>query len=184
MKKKDLKKLIIFIIIVIGIVVLSVMLKDKIIKNNTPESLTKDYLEKYIKLDKTVVDDISYPFADNLSDLQKERYTGLVKMKYEQIGYEIIEEESQVNENDANISVSVTSVDIKGAYEKATTYVDSHKDLFQSVDKEIEYKLDTISKSNNQETYTIVFNFYKDNNGKWQMTDLVEADVNKIKGLF
>ena len=66
MKKKDLKKLIIFIIIVIGIVVLSVMLKDKIIKNNTPESLTKDYLEKYIKLDKTVVDDISYPFADML----------------------------------------------------------------------------------------------------------------------
>ncbi len=185
MKDKNIKKLVILIVVVVaGIVLTVLLLKEKVIEtNNTPKSLTKEYLEKYIKLDEEIVNDISYPFADKISDLQKERFIGLVKLKYEQLGYEINEDESQVNEEDAIISVTITSVDIKEAYEKATTYIDSHKDEFPSTEKEIEYKLDTISKNNETESYTIIFNFYKED-GKWKMTDLVEADVNKIKGLF
>ena len=153
-------------------------------ENRNPRELVKEYMEKYKKLDESIVKDIEYPFQDQLSSIQKERYTGIVKFKYEQIDYSILEgEETSVNEHDAVILVKINTIDIRAAYEKASTYIDSHKEEFKTVEDEIEYKLDTISKYNLKEEYQILFNLYK-KDGKWKLADLSKTDVSKIQGLY
>ena len=190
MKKRKKSKSKVFILVVVLLFVLAtallamLLLKGKGGDNKKPKQIVKEYMEKYKKLDKSVCDDIVYPFGDELSYIQKERYEGIIKFKYERISYYFVEEEGTiVNENDAVIFVKVTSVDIKAAYEKATTYIDTHKEEFETVDDEVEYKLDVISKYDLTEEYLISFNLFK-KDGEWKMAELSKSDLDKIKGLF
>lgn len=181
------KKRLVFILvpIVLLVAIISIFLLTRGNSGNKkPKELVKEYMEKYKKLDESIVKEINYPFSDKLSNIQKERYEGIIKFKYEQIDYSIIDdEETSINENDAVISVMINSIDINAAYEKASTYIENHKDEFKSVEDEIEYKLDTISKYSLKEDYRISFKLYK-KDGKWKLADLSKADVNKIKGLY
>ncbi len=185
--KKKINNLIYIILVVIVLLVLLLVLllpKQKKEVNKNPRELVKEYIEKYKKLDDSVTKNIEYPFQDNLSNLQKERYEGIIKFKLEQIEYFIVEgEETATNENDAVITIKINTVDINAAYEKASTYIDSHKEEFATVEDEIEYKLDTISKYDLKEEYQISFNFYK-KDGKWKMAEPSKSDLNKIKGLY
>lgn len=183
--KKNLKLFIVLIAIIILMFVLVVFLLNRNSGgNNTPRELIKEYMEMYKKLDKSIVKDIKYPFDDELSNVQKERYEGIVKLKYEQMSYNIIDnEDTFVSERDAVINVQVSTIDIKAAYEKASTYVENHKDEFKTVSDEIEYKLDVISKYDLREEYQISFRLYKQGD-KWKLLDLSKADLKKIQGLY
>ncbi len=184
MKKRS-KLFFILAAIILLIALLSILLLNrKTSDNKQPKELVKEYMEKYKKLDKSVVQEIEFPFQDNLSNIQKERYEGIIKFKYEQIEYSIVDgEETAINDNDAVIAVRINTVDINAAYEKATTYIENHKDEFESLSDEIEYKLDTISKYKLKEDYQILFHLYKKGE-EWKLAELSKADVNKIKGLY
>lgn len=183
-KKSNIKIYGIIALILVVAIILALVFKGNVEKKHSPKGLTESYIDKYIDLNKEVVNNIKYPFEDSLSDLQFERYKGIIKNKYEKIEYSIVDDETVINEEDAIVVVTVNIVDIKAAYEKADTYISSHKEEFDSLEKEIEFKLDSISKAVDREEYTITFNFYKDDNDKWAMMDPSDADISKIEGLF
>ncbi len=185
LKKKPKILFALIVIIILMIVLIVFLLNNKHFgENKNPRELVKEYMEKYKKLDESIVKEIKYPFDDELSNIQKERYEGIVKFKYEQINYNIIDnEDTTISEHDAVLNVQISTIDISAAYEKASTYVENHKEEFKTVSDEIEYKLDVISKYNLREEYQITFNLYKQGD-KWILSDLSKADLKKIQGLY
>ena len=140
------------------------------------------------KEDKFITSKITYPFSDNLNAYQEQRYKEMVKKQYRNIHYTILEE--YVGDVDSNITIQVTVIDLKDAYEKANSYVFAHKDKFVNekgdVDEAevINYKLEQMEKAKDTVDYSIVINYYKNDRGQWVMTDLSSSSLEKIAGVF
>ncbi len=177
--------LLLFIIIVIlGIV----FIFKHTSKNYSPEELTNQFFIKYQKEKEEVVSKIQWEFDDELSDTQLQRYKQLMKKQYRNLKYSIINSDN--GDNDCNVEVHLTVIDLKSAYDKANSYVESHRESFEDekgdldINKIIDYKLEQLESAKEIIDYSLKINFYKDSSDHWLMSQLSLSDLQKIDGVF
>lgn len=175
------KKLIIIGAGCVFIIIVGVLISFVFSNKENPEQKVVDFFSSYTKLDKDVVKKIKYPFDDELSDEQKERFISIMEKQYEQLTYNI--EEKNINETDATIVVNISVNDLKEAYEKATNYVSLYQKEFASSKEIIDYKLEEIESTDIKVEYSIRFSYLKQGD-KWIMNDLDNKDYLKINGVF
>ena len=182
-KTKLSKKGIIIIIvsvIVLTIIVAALVFVIKRSAGKTPVDLTLEFMNKYKNASSEVMKEVNYPFEEELTNTQKERYKEIIKSQYLALKYEITDE--TVGEIDAIIKVEFEVLDYKSSHDKAISYLQLYeKDL--SKEKQMDYVLKQISNTKEKTRYSIEFNYYKLDD-KWEMINLTKADYNKLAGTF
>lgn len=183
------KKLLPIAIAAILIIVLAIAFAIILNHNNkSPNQLTKEYLNKYQKEDKSITSNIKYEFKDKLTAEQQSRYEAIIKKQYNNLKYVI--EDSYIGKTDANIKITFTVKDLKSEYERADSYIASHQEEFKNksgefdTKKAINYKLENMENAKETIDYSITINFYKDESNKWIMINPQPTDVKKISGTF
>ena len=169
----------ILVVVIVFLVVLYFKIKDN--KLNSPAEVTKNYLEKYIKLDKEIISNIKFEYKDNLNDDQKNIFAKAIRRQYEKMGYSILNEE--INNDKAIIKTEVTVFDYNNCWNNAEDYVNIYAYRFSDEVKKVDYKLSQMTKCKEKVTYNIKFNFIKKNN-KWEMSKLSNDDIRKINGIY
>lgn len=182
------QKLVFLGCVALAIVVIAVIISIIVgtVKSNSIEGLTKAYMEKYQKLDDSVVDKIKYEFDDKLTSEQKTKYKAIIENQYEELEYDIVE----VKEEDTygEVIIRFTVYDLASAMEQANSYIEVYGSKFNK-DGEfdeyaaIDYKLKMLDETETKVDYSITFNFYKEN-GTWVMDELNETDLKKINGTY
>lgn len=179
------KKIMLFIgcvIVLVLVVTLSVFFIMKG-NNNSPEGMTNAFMKKYQKLDDSVVEKIEYEFDDKLTPTQLDKYKEIIKEQYERLEYTIVEVVEKEGENSAEIIVEFTVEDLASAMEMANSYIEVNGDKFEDDYAAIDYKLSVLDEKAEEQTYTITFEFYKED-GKWTMYELHESDLKKLRGTY
>lgn len=167
----------IVVLIVLVLVGLFVLTRTS---SKSPLDLTLDFMNKYKNASSEVMNEVKYPFNDELSDAQLTTYKDLIRSQYKSMTYEIVNE--TVGEVDAIIKVDFDVFDYASSYDKANSYLSLYgKDM--SLEKQINYKLKEMSKTKEKVTYSIEFKYYK-LDGVWYMTDFNKADLSKLSGTF
>ena len=182
---KNKKKLIIFIGlgILLGVTISVILLSLFVGEAKSPEGMTKDFLKKYQKLDSSIVKKIEYEFNDELTPTQLDKYKEIIKDQYEKLEYTILEVDENKEERYAVVKVEFTVEDLSSAMEMANSYIDVNGDKFEDDFAAVDYKLSVLDERAEEQTYTIEFGFYYEDN-EWYMYDLSEADLKKFRGTY
>ena len=179
LSKKGIGIIIISLVVLILLIVFGVFMISKS-SGKTPVDLTLDFMNKYKNASSEVMNEVYYPFDDELTDTQKDKYKELIKSQYLALDYSITDE--NVGEVDAIIKVEFEVLDYKDSYDKAISYLKLYeKDL--SYEKQMDYVLKQMSNTKEKTKYSIEFSYYK-LDGKWVMTELSKADYAKLAGTF
>ncbi len=175
------------VVVILLVVGICLFVKGRVTASS-PKGMAEEYLEKYVKLDDSIVSNITYEFNDKLTAEQEQFYTSVIKRQYEKLSYSVsdcVEEEKE-----ANVTVMITVTDLKSAYDQADAYVESHRNKYEDKDgnfdttKAVNYKLDQVEKASETISYSINIQFFKDDLGKWVMQNLSDADLKKLSGTF
>ncbi len=182
MKKINKKRLLLVIgIIVVVLIILILLFKVIFKKSDDPTKMVKDYYKSYIKLSDDVVDNIKYTFDDKLSDAQLKKFKEVVKFQYRELEYTI--NEKSFTDDYGTISTEINVVDLNSCYDKGNAYILAYPKKFKNDVAKIDYKIEAMDKCEEDISYNIVFNFYKEK-GKWVMKNPTKADIQKISGTF
>ena len=138
---------------------------------NTPTKRVEEVLSKYQMLD----DDIDTGINDvlnreTLTDAEKTRYRKLLENQYKNLNYDVKDE--VIDGDTAVVTVEVEVRDYKSA-------IGTLPEGYTVTDK-----LTSLEAVKDKVTYTLNLTVKKDNNGKWKVTDLSEADLQKIQGMY
>lgn len=150
------------------------------VSSKSPTDLTLEFMNKYKNASSEVMNQVKYPYNDDLSDTQFNTYKDLIRSQYKSMTYRIDDE--TVGEVDAIIKVDFDVFDYASSYDKASSYLSLYgKDM--SLEKQVNYKLKEMSNTKEKVTYSIEFKYYK-LDGVWYMTDVTSADLSKLTGTF
>jgi len=148
----------------------------------------KDYLSQYNNLGDTVITDLSTLVdAEDLNDNQKEVYKKVLEKQYQDLKYEIVNEE--YDGDTAEVEVNITVYDLYKAQIDSATYLSNNLTEFNgengSYDNEkyLDYKLEQMKKITDTVDYTIDFKVVKVDN-KWVVEQLDTDDLEKIHGIY
>lgn len=148
----------------------------------------KDYLNQYKNLGDTVITDLATLVdAEDLSDKQKEVYKSVLQKQYQDLSYEIVEEE--YDGNTAEVEVIVTVYDLYKAQTDAATYLSNNLGDFNDEngvynnEKYMDYKLEQMKKMTDTVEYTINFKVVKEDD-KWIVEQPSSDDLEKIHGIY
>lgn len=148
----------------------------------------KDYLNQYNNLSDTVMIDIAtITDEENLTDKQKKVYEDILKKQYQDLSYEI--EEEEYDGDTAEVSVIVTVYDLYKAQTDSAQYLSDNLGEFNDdngvYDEEryIDYKLEQMKKITDTVEYTIDFRLTKEDD-KWVVEQPSTEDLEKIHGIY
>ncbi len=148
----------------------------------------KDYLSQYNNLGDTVITDIATLVdSENLNDDQKKVYESVLKKQYQDLKYEIVNEE--YNGDTAEVEVNITVYDLYKAQTDSATYLSNNLSEFNgengSYDNEkyLDYKLEQMKKITDTVEYTIEFKVTKVDD-KWTVEQPSTDDLEKIHGIY
>ncbi|MBQ6686951.1 MAG: hypothetical protein IJN03_00315 [Bacilli bacterium] len=148
----------------------------------------KKYLHQYNNLGDIVLADIATLVdSEELNDEQKKVYEDVLKKQYQDLSYEIVNEE--YNGDTAEVEVNITVYDLYKAQTDAATYLSNNLDEFNdetgSYDNEkyLDYKLEQMKKTTDTVEYTIDFVVTK-NDDKWVVAQPSTDDLEKIHGIY
>lgn len=156
-------------------------------KIESPQEQVKSYLESYIKTEDSIMDNIKYPFSTEISTNELVKYKDIMARQYTNLTYSI--EKTEEDEKFALVTVNISVVDLKEAYNKATAYVAAHNDDFYDEESNIDpyklndYVLETMDSYEEIVNYSIDFNFVKEND-EWKLTEIGDDIIKKISGTF
>lgn len=155
----------------------------------TAKGAVEDFLNQYKSLSANVVEDMDDVVdTENLNDEQKEQYRNILKKQYQDLKYEIVNEE--YNNDEATVETKITVYDLYKVQKEANDYLTEHSDEFKDEDGNfdndlfMDYKLKNMHKSSDTVEYTIIFNVTKDDNGNYKVTDVTNEDLEKIHGIY
>ena len=157
---------------------------------NTPSRKVEDFLSKYQRLDNEVLTqlDLTLDTDVEMDEDQKKEYRALMEKQYQNLSYKITDE--KVEEDTATIDVEIEVFDYRNSITKSREYYESHIDEFKS-DKDqtdtknyIDYKIKEMKNVTDKATYTMTFNLTKDENNRWIVSDITDADIQKLHGLY
>ena len=156
--------------------------------SSSAKDIVSEYLEKYKNLDSEVLVDMERVInIENLNDSQQDKYRYILKKQYQDMKYEIIEEE--YSDNTAYVTVKIEVYDLYKAQADASTYLTKNPEEFynefNTYDNSlyIDYKLDKMKYMNNRVEYTLTFiiNFQND---EYKIEQPTEDMLEKIHGVY
>lgn len=157
--------------------------------SNTPIKKTEEFVKKYQTLDNAVIEDLN-KVVDNeitFSESQKETYKDIMKKHYQNITYEIKEDET--NGDEAEVTVEIEVTDFNKALEESRKYLVEHPEEFNddfgnySLNKYNDYKLEKLKEAKEKVKYNIEINLIKIND-TWQVKTPDDETLDKINGIF
>ena len=195
--------------IVLGFLFLLVVVAGCSNTMNTPTSKVEEFFSKYQNMDDDVATQLDQVLKDDttMSDEQKEKYQALMEKQYQNLSYKI--EDETINGDNATVDVEIKVLDYATTINNAKKYYEEHKDEIENENKEnkedntnvvedaiddagtaikessayIDYKLKELESVSDTTTYTITFYLTKED-GKWQLQDISDLDLQKIHGLY
>lgn len=174
---------------IIIIVLLSFLMVGCGNMNNTPTKQVEMFLEKYQVLDEDVLEDLNNITLEEekFNTAQRERYISLMKKHYQNIKYEIKDEE--IDGDNAIVKVEIEVIDYSKKKAETREYLKENPEFFNDENGEydevkyMDYMLDELEKSNEKVKYTINFTLTKKDD-KWHMDDLNNMDEDKLHGVY
>lgn len=176
---------------------------------NTPTSKVEEFLGKYQNMDNDVIVQLDQVLSedDTMNDEQKDKYRAILEKQYQNLSYKI--ENEDVNGDEATVDVEIEVLDYATTINAAKKYYEEHKDEIENKYKEeqsdndnvsedveegsgeaieksvayINYKLQELQNVNDTTTYNITFTLIK-KDGKWQLQNITDLDLQKIHGLY
>ncbi len=156
--------------------------------NNKASDAVKNYLDQYRNLSDNVIADLDELTGEqNLSEEQKGTYTNIMKKQYQDLQYEIVEEE--YNGDTATVTAKITVYDLYKVQQNSDDYMNNNMEEFYDDNDEydnskyLDYKLKQMQDNKEKVSYTITFNVVKEDN-KWVVTQPSEEDLEKIHGIY
>lgn len=154
----------------------------------TPRDAVRDYLEKYITLDSSVMSQLDdYLDEEELTSEQKDIYRDVLKKEYSSMTYTINNE--SIEDDIAYVDVKINVIDLYKVQRDSLTYFDNNKDEFNDEDgvydkaKFLSYKLTQMKEATETTSYDIKFKVVK-NNKDWEVSQLSNEDLEKIHGIY
>lgn len=152
---------------------------------NTPSRKVEDYFNRYQTLDKGVMEDLTRTINndDSINDDEKEDYIDFMKKHYQDLTYEIKDEE--INGDDAIVTVEITVRDYSNVVLDAENYKDENREKFEEPEllSFSTYRLEELKKAKDTVTYTLNVTLIKQDD-TWVVQQLSNEDLNKINGLY
>lgn len=174
---------------VLGVLVIVVMfLAAACGKNKSAYDTVSDYLDMYRNNDKSVVDQLnSFVNEEGLTAEQKDLYIDAIKREYQSLEYEMVSE--KYDEDYAYVVARIKVLNLNKAQKDAYQYFINNEDEFKNDDGSIDteayttYKLKRMKEVDEYVTYDINFKL-KNNNGKYEVMQLNNEDLEKIHGIY
>lgn len=156
---------------------------------NTPTKQVELFLADYQTLNEDVMDDLDDVVKEEelFNFDQRERYRNLMKKHYQELIYDVKDEE--INADKATVKVEIEVKDYKKALEKAKKELQDHPEKFQdeqgeySQEKYLNYQLNEMEKSKERVKYTMDMKLKKDGK-EWKLNELTDEQEQKIHGVY
>lgn len=157
---------------------------------NTPTKRVESMLNRYITLDKEVLDDLDETLlSETVMDTnQKDKYRDIIKRQYQHLSYTIKNE--TIDGDNATVEVEIEVYDYNKVINLAKDYLNNNQNEFMLSDnsgidifKYNDYKLSQLENANDRVIYTLNLTLTK-NDDKWQLDDLTDTEISKIHGLY
>lgn len=157
--------------------------------SNTPTKKTEEFLKKYQTLDNAVMEDLNRVVDEEItfSESQKNEYRDIMKKHYQNMTYEIKEEE--INADRAEVTVEIEVTDLKRVLDEAENYFSEHPEEFNddfgnySLSKYTDYKLTKLKDAKETVKYTLEIQLSKVND-TWQVNTPDLETMDKISGVY
>jgi hypothetical protein len=148
----------------------------------------KDYLGKYNNLDDSILVELDELVKEeDLTDDESEKYKEIMKKQYQDLKYEIVDEE--YNGDEAVVTAKITVYDLYKVQKEALEYKNNHTEEFldsnglYDANLYLDYKLEQMEKNDTKVEYTIDFKVIK-KDGKWTVEEVSTEDLEKIHGIY
>ena len=155
----------------------------------TPSSEVEKYLDNFNNLTESVLIDVDNKVStENLSGENKEVYKRVLLRQYENMKYDIIDE--NIEGNSAIVKANITVYDYYKTEDITSTYMMEHtndfNDSYGMFNNELynSYRLGELLKTNDTTTYEVTFNLKKDDNGNWIMASPNRETLEKLNGFY
>lgn len=157
---------------------------------NTPTKKVEEFLGRYKDLDEGVINDLE--LSSEITGLntteQKEKYVDVMRRQYQDMHYEVVDEE--IDGDEALVKVKVSVYDLYKARRDAEGYTINNESEFYidngnitDMTKVNNYILDNLYKASDVVDYTIDIQLEKDD-GKWKVKELEEVVKEKLHGTY
>lgn len=147
--------------------------------SNTPTSKVEALFNKYQKLDSDIEVGIESILEEqNLSDARKDRYKSILENQYKNLTYQIKEE--IIDGDTATVVAEIEVLDLK----KTISNHVYDSTIYNTKDEYDEEKLNLLEKAKDKVKYTLELTLTKDDNDKWTLDALSNADIKKIQGMY
>lgn len=157
--------------------------------NNTPTKQVEIFFKKYQMLDESVLNDLNRVVAEEeqFNNEQREKYKDIMKKHYQNLIYNIKDEE--VNGDTAIVSVEIEVTDYSRILREAELYLQQNPEEFQTEDGEFdiqkysEYRLNKLEDASETVKYTLDIGLTRIDE-EWQVNQISEIDEEKIHGVY
>ena len=173
----------------LGVLLSCLALTGCALTRSSAKDAVKLFLDQYKNLSTGVLTDLENVIdEEDFTNNQEETYRDILKKQYSDLKYEIVEE--KYDGDTATVEAKITVYDLYKAQNDAAAYLNDHQDEFKDEDgiydnnKFLDYKLEQMKKMNDTVEYTITFDVVKNEDGKWQVKELTDDDLEKIHGVY
>lgn len=156
--------------------------------DNKASDAVENYLNQYRNLNDSVIADLNELTDEQLlSDEQKDTYKKIMKKQYQDLTYEIVDEE--YNGDKATVTAEITVYDLYKVQQDADTYMNSNmKEFYDDNDVYdnslfLDYKLGKMQDNTETVSYTLTFDVVKEDN-EWIVVQPSEETLEKIHGIY
>jgi len=157
--------------------------------SNTPTKRVEQFLRKYQSLDNEVLTDLDGVLEreENFTTEQRERYREIMRRHYQNMSFEVKDEE--IDGNRATITVEITVTDFNMAMDEANQRLLEEPEIFHNEQGEHDislfnnYRLDRLDEAREKVKYTIHFRVTR-TDGRWVVDPLDNNSLDKINGSF
>lgn len=156
---------------------------------NTPTKQVELFLADYQTLNQDVLDDLHDVVQEEelFNSSQRERYRNLMKKHYQELIYDIKEEE--INADKAKVTVEIEVKDYSKVFDMAEQELHKNPEKFQNDKGEydevkyLDYRLDQMEKVKDRVKYTMDITLTKEGK-KWVLDELTDEQEDKIHGIY
>lgn len=155
----------------------------------TPKQAVRDYMESYVTLDDSVVNQLN-EFVEDVEDLtteHKDTYKEILRKQYSSLTYTILNE--RIEGNVAYVEVEINVKDLYKTRKETNEYYASNKNEFNDdngiydATKFITFQLDKMKAAMDTVKYKLELKVVK-NGDDWDVTQLSTTDLEKIHGIY
>ena len=158
-------------------------------EETTPTQAVRDYLEGYVTLDDTVVNQLNDYVNDNedLTKEQKDTYKEILRKQYSSLTYDIKNE--KIEDNIAYVTVKINVKNLYKIQKEANEYYENNKEEFNDEDgvydvvRFVDYQMDKMKAATETIDYELELKVVK-SDGDWDVTQLSTSDLEKIHGIY